>query len=106
MHRQHGKKNVIHKVNLHEQTLLLSVCRLAEKIDFNLLNFAQSKSAQLFVPILFRLVPEESNSLIPFWKGIAMHFLQELKTEAAKPIFVPNWQRMIIQIACVSIALR
>lgn len=78
---------------LEEQEFLLSACRLAEKVNFDMLDFAKSKSVVLFVPVLLQLVPKESTTLTSFWKNIALHFLQQMQTEAAKPVVVTNWRR-------------
>lgn len=81
------------KKRLEEQEFLLSACLLAEKVNFNILDHAKSKSFVLFVPVLFRLVPKESKTLTSFWKDLAMYFLQEMEKESAKAFVVPNWRR-------------
>lgn len=81
------------KKRAEEQEFLLSACRLAEKVDFDMLDFAKSESIVLIVPVLFRLVSNESKTLPKFWKYIATHFLQEMETEAAKPGVITNWRR-------------
>ncbi len=81
------------KKRLDEQEFLLSACRLAEKIDFNINDFAKAKSLLLFVPVLLRLVPNKSKTLTSFWKDVALHFEREMVKETSKPIVVPNWRR-------------
>lgn len=81
------------KKRSEDQDFLLSACHLAEKIAFNMLSFMKTKSFEVLVPVLFRLVPKGSITLNPFWKEIALYFLHEMEKEAAKPAMVPNWRR-------------
>lgn len=83
------------KKRLEEQEFLVSACRLAEKVNFKMLDFAKSKSFVLLVPVLFRLVPKESKTLSSFWKDVATHFIQEMEKEATKPVVVLNWRRNV-----------
>ncbi|KAG4078542.1 hypothetical protein HA402_009254 [Bradysia odoriphaga] len=76
---------------LKEQDFFLSACRLAEKLDFEMFNVAKDKSMLLIVPVLLRLVPNNSQKLPPFWNNVALHFVQEMLKALFKPVL--NWRR-------------
>lgn len=75
------------------QEFLVSACRLAEKLDFDMLDFSKTKSILLFVPVLLQLVPSNSQKLSPFWKEVALHFVREMVKETSKPVVTLNWRR-------------
>ncbi|KAG4078532.1 hypothetical protein HA402_009244 [Bradysia odoriphaga] len=81
------------KKRLDKQEFLLSACRLAEKMDFKMFDFLTTKPIPLIVPVLLRLVPQESKKLTLFWNDIALHFVREMEKEASKPTVVLNWRR-------------
>ncbi|KAJ6627768.1 hypothetical protein Bhyg_16662 [Pseudolycoriella hygida] len=76
-----------------EQKFLLSACRLAEKVDFQMFDFLKTKPIQLVVPVLLRLVPKNARQLPPFWKYVAEHFVGEMEKEASKPVVLLSWRR-------------
>lgn len=83
------------KKRTEDQDFLLSTCRLAERVSFNMLTFVKTKPFLLFVPVLFRLVPQKSKVLSSFWKEIATYLLQEMEKEAVKPAVVADWRREV-----------
>lgn len=76
---------------VEEQKYLLSACRLAEKLDFDMFEVLKEMSIRLIVPVLLKLVPNNSQKLTPFWKNVALHFVQEMAKEASKPVH--TWRR-------------
>ncbi|XP_037040205.1 uncharacterized protein LOC119077132 [Bradysia coprophila] len=73
--------------------ILHSICCMAEKIEFNLLPFAQRQSFKDFVPVLLLLAQKETttNRLSTFWSAIVQHFMAEIHTELKKPIQI-SWR--------------
>ncbi|KAG4073583.1 hypothetical protein HA402_000807 [Bradysia odoriphaga] len=76
-----------------KQHILHSICCMAEKIQFNLLPFAQQQSFKDFVPVLLLLAQKETNTnrLSTFWSPIVQHFMAEMRTELSKPIQI-SWR--------------
>lgn len=79
--------------------ILYSICRVTEKLNFDLMTFAKSKSFKDFVPVLLRLVQKDTNRLSSFWTAIANYFISEMDKELAKEI-ESSWRRNTHPFAC------
>lgn len=93
--------NNLRRITHEEQTkflkekhhILHSICCMAEKIQFNLLPFAQGQSFKEFVPVLLLLARKgvNTNRLSTFWFAIVQHFMAEMHTELTKPVEI-SWR--------------